>query len=212
MMRDEIQKRTFERIYGAEFLASPEDPPVSGLVEALLLKPDSVVVEFGAGQGRYTLPIAKKFWKSSGNGLIFAFDYSEAMIKTLDDAAAILGVDDYIRSWPLEQMKEPDTLPVNDGKVDRVLAVNSAQYLEDPIPMLTEFARVLRPGGFALIADWSRPFGKPIEEGRDEESSAQEMVRKMRKVGFGTCAQINIDGYDWAVRAVKPVSLGGNQR
>jgi SAM-dependent methyltransferase len=42
-------------------------------------------------------------------------------------------------------------LPLNDESADAVIAIEVLRYLENPLPVLTEMARVLRPGGKLFV-------------------------------------------------------------
>jgi SAM-dependent methyltransferase len=205
MNRDQVlDKAKFERVYGADHLTESDDPPVEDVIDALRLKPDSVVVEVGSGQGHFTLPIARELAESGERGVIFAFDYSEEMIDRLDAAATEVGVDSRVRSWPLTRMEEPDTLPIQDAKVDRLLAVNSSHYLEDPLPIYRELARVLKPDGQLLVADWKRGPAASMDHGASPGRSGPELVvADLSKAGFGTHEIVDLDGYSWAIRATK---------
>jgi ubiquinone/menaquinone biosynthesis C-methylase UbiE len=44
-----------------------------------------------------------------------------------------------------------EALPFEDGRFDAVLCIEVVRYLADPGPALRELARVLRPGGLALV-------------------------------------------------------------
>jgi len=208
MNRDQVlDKAKFERIFGADHLTEPNDPPVYALIDALELEPDSVVAELGAGQGHFTLPIARKLVELGSRGLIFAFEYSDEMIARLDAAANELGVDNRVRAWPLTRMEEPDTFPLQDGKVDRVLAVNAVHYLDDPVPVYQEITRVLKPHGQLLVADWKRgPAASMGESSSPGRSSATMVVADLSKAGFGTHEIVDLEGYSWAIRAKQTLS------
>jgi ubiquinone/menaquinone biosynthesis C-methylase UbiE len=47
-------------------------------------------------------------------------------------------------------------LPFADNTFDRVLAITSICFVEDPAPVFAEFARVLRPGGELLLGELGR--------------------------------------------------------
>ena len=44
-----------------------------------------------------------------------------------------------------------EALPFEDAGFDAVLCIEVVRYLSDPRPALLELARVLRPGGLALV-------------------------------------------------------------
>ena len=188
-------------MYGTSFLVPPEDPPVPSVLEALLLGPDCVVVEFGCGRGHFTLPIAARLQQPNPRGLIFAFDLSEGMIGRLEEDASELGLQDRIRPWPLMRLGDPNKLPIGDGKVDRVLAVNSVQYLDDPLPICREFARVLKPGGLALLADWNRPIEKVGQGAGVSGPSIEKTLAALTDAGLAASTRLDLEGYTWVVRA-----------
>lgn len=190
----------------SEHLKQSREPPVSSVIDALSLEPNSVVVELGAGQGHFTLPIAKRFVQTGDSGRIFAFDVSEKLIKRLDEVAARLGVDDHIRSWSLALMKDPNVLPIDDGAADRVLAFNSLQYLDDPTPICREIARILKPGGVALILNWFRQFPGLEEVIGAHGSPPEKMLTALSEVGLGEYTRLTLDSYSWTIRATKPES------
>ena len=198
-----LEKRRFERIYNADYLIKPQDPPVLGLIEALCLEPDSVVIEFGSGEGHFTLPIARKLKELRSSGLIFGFEFAEWMIEHLNEAAIELDLEQQVRSWPITRL-QPNILPIKDDKADRILAVNSIHYLDSPLAFYEEFARILKPGGILLIADWIRhPAG---EKGTDKLQSGllENAFDHLFAIGLGIPEELSIEVYSWVVRAKKP--------
>ena len=65
---------------------------------------------------------------------------------TLDDD---LLHDERVRSR-VADLEEP--LPFEDASIDRIVSLNVVESIADPVALLTECARVLRPGGLAVIA------------------------------------------------------------
>ena len=54
-----------------------------------------------------------------------------------------------------------ESLPFRDGSFDGLICSNSFHYYRAPLPVLTEFHRVLRPGGTLIFADWCSDFITP---------------------------------------------------
>lgn len=179
------------------------DPPVRPIYEALQVKPEHLVVEYGAGDGHYCLPIAQEIEDQSGSGIIFALENSGRLIETLDARAVAAHLDTKIRPMPLDEIPS-GTIPLADEGVDRVFSVNGVHYLPDPFPIYKEMARVLKPGGVALIVDWQSDVVKnhpdaPREPSLDFEKTAE----LLRRAGFSDVQRVQPWTRYNAVRAVK---------
>jgi SAM-dependent methyltransferase len=74
------------------------------------------------------------------------------------DAGSLAGQD---RETVVADMRN---LPFEDGLFDSVLAAHSVEHVPDPDAVLAEVARVLRPGGTAILTTPNRlTFGRPDE-------------------------------------------------
>jgi ubiquinone/menaquinone biosynthesis C-methylase UbiE len=49
-----------------------------------------------------------------------------------------------------------EAIPCNDASFNRALAVNVVYFWPDPVQVLAEIRRVLRPGGFSIVAGIDR--------------------------------------------------------
>ena len=112
------------------------------------------------------------------------------------------GLEDHLQAVCLEGVPAR-TLPLASDSTDAIFAVNTLQYMADPLPYLKEVARVLSPLGTLLIADWQRNVGN----GRRTPFfgyTPTELGPLLDTAGLDAHLQIALDGYAWAVRAVKP--------
>lgn len=57
----------------------------------------------------------------------------------------------YLGARPPDAFARAEELPIRDGTMDTVLALSMTTYLPEPLAMLREANRVLRPGGIALV-------------------------------------------------------------
>jgi hypothetical protein len=71
------------KLIGTNPSASHSDPPVHGVIAALDLQPDSVVVEIGAGEGRYAIPIASWLDELGGDGVVFGLEVADTLLRRL---------------------------------------------------------------------------------------------------------------------------------
>jgi ArsR family transcriptional regulator len=145
---DELRRSLFGDVFTAESLLG-------------LLGPDLVVADLGCGTGfavELLAPIARK---------VIAVDREPSML----DAARkrLEGVGNV-------EFREGDLLglPLGDGEVDAAFCLLVTVYLDDPAAAVAEMARVLRPGGMALIVDMVT---------HDRSSYLQTMGQK--HLGFG---------------------------
>jgi ubiquinone/menaquinone biosynthesis C-methylase UbiE len=71
-------------------------------------------------------------------------------------------------------------LPFPDGMFDRALAVNSQEHWPHPLANLREVRRVVKPGGFIVIAE------QPVwdKTGADDCRYASELAARLAAAGF----------------------------
>jgi ArsR family transcriptional regulator len=118
-----------------------------------LLPPDWVVADLGCGTGQASAALA------SCVKAVIGVDQNSAMLKAAHRrTAALENVE--LRRGSLE------ALPVKDGECDAAVMVLALTYVEEPQAVVKEMARILRPGGRAVIADLLR---------HDRESFRHEM-------------------------------------
>ena len=98
------------------------------------------VGDLGCGTGRVTQSLAPFVHQ------VVAVDGSNEMLET---AGGRLAEADNV----VLRQGELEALPVRDGELDAALLVLVLHYVPDPVQVLTEAARALRPGGRLLIID-----------------------------------------------------------
>lgn len=102
-------------------------------IRELLPPPGGAALDVGSGEGRWTRYLAASGWQATG------VDRSEALV-----AAARAEGGEYA-------IGEATALPAEDASLDLVLCVNVLMHVVDLAAAVSEFARVLRPGGVAVI-------------------------------------------------------------
>jgi ubiquinone/menaquinone biosynthesis C-methylase UbiE len=119
--------------------------------------PGNVVGDFGCGPGHAAIEFAK--WVGPV-GHVHAFDVNAEFIKRATERADASGLGDRISAHLLDSV----SLPVEDASLDRIIARNTIIYVDDPVETLTEFRRVLRPGGIAhaIEGDWRLTAIEPV--------------------------------------------------
>jgi SAM-dependent methyltransferase len=116
------------------------------------------VLDAACGTGRYAIPLAQAGARVTG------LDGSEEMLAHARRKAAE-------RCLSLDlQTGDLHALPFEDESFDLVLSALALCHVPDLVPVMTEFARVLRPGGrliiwdfhpFCLLIGWRTAFDRP---------------------------------------------------
>ena len=177
MDRDAV-RRSWERVADAYARQRDPDGPDAALLEELLaLLPDgATVVDVGCGDGARTLA---NLGGARTVGVDLARRPLELARETAPDAALVQG--------------EMTSLPVADGVADAVTAYHAVFHVAsaDHPAVYREFARVLRPGGYALLTigsgrtdsvreNWLGT-GEPMYWSTPEPATTR---RQLREAGF----------------------------
>lgn len=140
-------------------LENPErliELPPAKLVELLQLTGAETVVDFGAGTGMYSLPLAE----AVPLGRVYAVD---ELPELLDRLRAKLEARP--PAGTVETVVSVDgRAPLEDGVAQRMLIVNVLHHVDDDPRALTEISRLLAPGGRLVAAEFAqmeRPVGPP---------------------------------------------------
>ena len=87
----------------------------------------------------------------------------------------------------VQDLNRDPSLPLPDGSVDAVLICVSIQYLRQPVTVLREAARILRPGGPIVISFSNRCFwtkAVAVWRALDDEGHARLVGLYLRHAGF----------------------------
>jgi SAM-dependent methyltransferase len=142
-------------------------------VGLLDVQPHDRVLEIGFGPG-----IAiQEFARRATSGLVVGVDHSEVMVQQARkrNAAAVSAGRVDLR------LGSAESLPAFDAPFDKILAVNSLMFWDDPVARLKELRDLLRSGGQIAIVY------QPRGPGSTDELAArtgQEIAGHFAEVGF----------------------------
>jgi len=116
-----------------------------------------VVADFGCGPGHAAIEFAKRVGPA---GHVHALDINAEFVRRARARAEEHDLGDRITVHLLTDAR----LPLPNSSLDRIVARNTIIYVEDPITTLSEFRRVLRPGGLGHIieGDWPLTAVEPL--------------------------------------------------
>lgn len=192
----------WDEIRAGYFTEHMRDAAIAQVValDPLLLGPDAVVADVGAGTGFVSKGLAPRA------GKVLGFDASPAML-----AVARRNLADFPN---VELRQSPgDSLPLPDRALDAAFANMYLHHAPDPAAAIRELARVLKPGGALCITDldthdheWQREQMADLWLGFERDDIRRWLVEAgLRDIDVdcaeGTCNACGPDG------EVKPLSI-----
>ena len=129
------------------------------VMDALRIADGSVVADLGAGSGWFTIRLARRV---GPNGKVYAEDVQREMIDAIDRRRKREGLRNV---QPVLGMQRDPQLP--PGKLDAALIVDSYYEMEEPVVLLRNLARSLKPNGRIGIVNYSKAGfgpGPPMHE------------------------------------------------
>jgi ubiquinone/menaquinone biosynthesis C-methylase UbiE len=148
--------------------------PNERIVELLDLHGSETVLDYGAGSGVLTVPVAQEL----PAGIIHAVDESPEMLRLLRERV------ERTYSYSVRpQLIENNRVDMANNCVDRVLAVNLLHEVigEEALP---EIHRLLKPDGFLLVIDWRSDVQRDTGPPADVSLTQEEGTEMLREAGF----------------------------
>ncbi len=153
----------------------------------------SVVIDFGAGTGTYSIEIARR----RPDLKIVALDEQPGMIELMKAKPAM-------RQLTNIQPMLSGELGSIIGTADRILALNVLHEVGDDA--LREMSQLLKPGGSALIIDWDGEMDRPIGPPKGHTHSIAEARDRLTAAGFEAESLEHLR-YHFVLRATRPAKI-----
>ncbi len=115
------------------------------IVERMHLAPNMIVVEIGPGKGNYTKAVARKILPG---GKLFAVDIQERVVEKLRKKVLKERISNII-----PKIDDAYNFSFEDESIDRVLAIACIPEIPDPIKVLKECKRILKPDGIISLCE-----------------------------------------------------------
>jgi SAM-dependent methyltransferase len=146
------------------------------------------VVELGCGYGTFTLPVARRI-----SGVLETVDIEPAMIERTRQRAREAGLSNIV-------CEQRDVMADGFGGVpgarDACLLFNIL-HCEEPVQLLTEAARAVRPGGWVLVIHWRYDSATPRGPTLDIRPRPEHILHWAGKTGLLSPAGPVLDLPPW---------------
>ena len=168
------------RLFRPEQLGTLEGPDRDAwqrpdqVMDKLLIAEGSVVADLGAGGGWFTMRLANRV---GPNGIVYAEDVQAPMIESITRRTARANVRN------VRTVLGTSTDPRLPGPVDAVLIVDAYHEFEQPIMMLANVARSLKPAGRIGILEFKKDGWGPGPL-MDERMDPERIVRDAQAAGL----------------------------
>lgn len=142
-------------------------------IAVLGVEPGMKIADFGSGSGAYVLALAEALLAS---GTIYAIDVQKELLRRIKNEAERRGHKNVEIVWGNLEEKDGSKLA---PKLDLVLISNLLFQLDVHQAVLSEAARILKPGGRVAIIDWTESFGNmgPHADAVVTKEEAYELAR-----------------------------------
>ncbi len=158
------------------------------IMDALLIADGATVADVGAGGGWFTVRLARRV---GPNGTVYAEDIQPQMIEAIERRVLREGLDNVQMI-----LGTPDDPALPESSLDAVLIVNTYFEMEDPVALLANVARALKPRGRIGIVDFTRDGGGPGPP-MEERVDAAVVVRNGEAAGLRLLKQESFLNYQY---------------
>ena len=144
-----------------------------------------VVVEFGCGYGTFSLPVARKL-----DGTFHALDIDPTMVAHTAARARAEGMAN-LRTVERDFAADGTGLP-DESAVHAMLF--NLLHIENPVVLLREARRVLRPGGSVSVIHWRSDIGTPRGPSSSIRPSPEQCAGWAEEAGFRSVRRVPLGG------------------
>jgi ubiquinone/menaquinone biosynthesis C-methylase UbiE len=151
-------------------------------------------VEFGCGYGTFTIPTAKMI-----SGKLFVFDIESDMVAATKKMAVdrhIMNIEAVVRDF----MENGTGLKAES--VDYAMLFNIL-HLENPVDLLREANRVLKPGGKVGIIHWNYDPATPRGPSMDIRPRPEDCIKWAEQSGFIKPRRFDLRPYHYGIVMTK---------
>ena len=167
-------------------------------LKVLDIAPGARVADFGAGSGAYSFAAAALVGRE---GKVYAVEVQKELVDTLASAAIEQGFSNIEAFWG--DLNRVGGSHIAEASIDAVIISNILFQSEDKRSIAQEALRILKPGGTALVIDWSGSFGG-LGPSAAAVVNATQGKSLFIEAGFELVGECNAGAQHWGIIMRKP--------
>ncbi len=122
-------------------------------IDQFRLESGTLVADFGAGSGVYTLASARAIGR---RGVVYAIDIQQEILSRIKNNALKEGLENIEVVWG--DIETEGGSGLEDTTIDAVIISNTLFLVEDKNGLVQEVSRILKQNGKVLVVDWKDSF------------------------------------------------------
>jgi len=176
--RDDLAKVDLSQGINRDAWQLPEQ-----VIAKLDIKPGDTVADIGAGEGYFTVPLARAVGPS---GRVFAVDVDDAKLDALRASVAASGQ----RNVTVVRGEYADPL-LPDGAIDLVFSCNTFHHIDARIAYFDRLKSDIAPGGRVVIVDLKDSLVVKLIGLGHHATTVAELTGEMESAGYQLSAQFD---------------------
>lgn len=171
---------------GASFV----DP--AKVISQIEIKPGAIVADFGCGSGYFSFEFAKAV---GPDGKVYALDILPQALEAVGSHAKLMGIHNIVTKRANLEREGGSSLGL--ASVDWAIMKDMLFQNEHKHIIITEMARVLKPGGHALVMEWN-PKASALGPEKKLRIDPEELKTLLLASGLSVEKSFPAGGYHYA--------------
>lgn len=164
----------------------------SAIVSQLHVEPGSKVADFGCGSGFFSFEFARQI---GSEGMVYALDILPSALEAVNSRAKILNLSNI--STKQVNLEREGGSSLAEQSMDWVVIKDILFQNKDKNIILREVSRVLKPGGHAILMEWS-PKETLVGPDKGLRISPEELRALVESVNLAVEKELNVGGFHYA--------------
>ena len=163
------------------------------IVESLDIKKGDIVVDFGAGTGKYSIPLSKKVAET---GKVYAIEIGYETIDRLQNE--LVEAETKYNTEILHTNIETNIPEITQNSCDWVVCANILFTLDNKDGAINTIKNIIKKDGKVLVVDWTGSF-QGMGPQPEDLFTENEALEKFKKNGFNLIEKVSSGSHHYGL-------------